>query len=127
MTPDLLAALLDDANHSPAHSVRAALARVDGQPHPRVAALTAHLRAVKHETWVAVTAAAGQAPPPDDAGLTRLMAWEVTAARALPPGALALPLGSTGPTVQDALLALVRHTVWHAGQIAALARRPLLV
>ncbi|PTA68951.1 hypothetical protein [Deinococcus arcticus] len=126
MTPDLLATLLDAANHAPTHSVRAALVRVDGQPHPRVAALSAHLRAVKYDGWARVAAVGGPVPP-EDAGLTRLMAWEVAAARALPPELLLRALVPAGPTVQDALMALARHTVWHAGQIAALARRPLVV
>ncbi|MBZ9749642.1 hypothetical protein K7W42_02065 [Deinococcus sp. HMF7604] len=128
MTPDLLATLLDEANQAPDHSVRAALARADGQPHPRIAALAAHLTAVKQDVWAAVSAVTGTTAPPADAGLTRLMTWEVGAVRALPLGSLSLSVNHAGATstVAELLRALARHTLWHAGQMAALANRPRL-
>lgn len=126
-----LATLLDEANHHPSHSVRAALAGVGGQPHPRVGWLTTHLAARKRACWAQVAAASGTPAPPDDAGLTRVMAWEVTAARALTPaqlgaavtpGEAGLDAGGPAVTVAELLRVNVRHTTWHAGQIAALAR-----
>lgn len=123
MTPGDLATLLDEANHDPWESVSAALARVDGQPHPRIGWLTTHLSATKREYWTRIAAATGAPAPPDDAGLTRLMRWEVEAARLLPEAALDVPLEHSGRalTVAALLRLNARHTAWHAGQIAALA------
>lgn len=122
-TPDELATLLDEANHDPWESVQAALALIDGQPHPRVGWLTTHLRATKHEYWTVIAAATGTPAPPDDAGLTRLMTWEVQAARSLRPEVLDVAVAHAGRTFTVAGLLRVnaRHTAWHAGQIAALA------
>ncbi|GGL84915.1 hypothetical protein GCM10010840_23510 [Deinococcus aerolatus] len=118
-----LAALLDEANHAPWESVRAALALIDGQPHPRVGWLTSHLTATKRDCWAQIAAATGAPAPDDAAGLTRLMAWEVDAARALSEEALhtRLTFSDGDMTVAEALRLNARHTAWHAGQIAALA------
>ena len=127
---DALATLLDEANQHPWESVRSALAGAEGQPHPRIAALASHLTATKRSYWTLISAAANVggntvSPPPDDAGLTRLMDWEVAAARALPESALSLLVTHSGTplTVSELLRLNARHTAWHAGQIAALARR----
>ena len=129
-SPAALATLLDEANHHPWDSVRSALAGADGQPHPRIAALASHLTATKRAYWTLIAAAAHAGaspvpPPPGDAGLTRLMEWEVAAARALPESALSLTVIHSGltVTVSELLRLNARHTAWHAGQIAALARR----
>ena len=121
-----LATLLDEANHAPWESVRAALGGVEGQPHPRIGWLTTHLTVTKREYWGLIAAATGAPTPPDEYGLTRLMAWEVEAARALDAGALARSVTHAGERLDVAgLLRLnARHTTWHAGQIAALADRP---
>lgn len=124
-----LSDLLDETNHDPHESVQAALDGVDGQPHPRVAALAAHLTATKRECWARIAAATGTPAPPDDAGLRRLMTWEVQAARALPPEALRTPVTHAGRTmtVEQLLRLNARHAAWHAGQIAALGEgRPRL-
>ncbi|ANE44994.1 hypothetical protein SU48_12795 [Deinococcus puniceus] len=126
-----MATLLEEANGHPWESVRSALAGAEGQPHPRIAALASHLTATKRAYWTLISAAAAHAEaipvphPPDDAGLTRLMEWEVAAARALPESALGLMVTHSGQTVtvSDLLRLNARHTAWHAGQIAALARR----
>lgn len=120
---DALAALLDEANHAPWESVRAALATIDGQPHPRVGWLTSHLTATKRDYWAQIAAATDTPAPDDAAGLTRLMAWEVDATRALNAGALQTRLTHSDEsiTVSEVLRLNARHTVWHAGQIAALA------
>jgi len=126
--------LLDEANHHPWESVRAALAGADGQPHPRIAALASHLSATKRQYWTLIAEAAqnegrnedAAVPfPPEDAGLTRLMDWEVAAARALPEEVLGLKVTHSGTSlsVSELLRLNARHTAWHAGQIAALARR----
>ncbi|UQN04921.1 DinB family protein [Deinococcus sp. QL22] len=127
---DALATLLDEANQHPWESVRSALAGAEGQPHPRIAALASHLTATKRAYWTLISGVASAGsntvpPPPGDAGLTRLMAWEVAAARALPESALSLLVTHSGTplTVSELLRLNARHTAWHAGQIAALARR----
>lgn len=128
-----LATLLDEANQHPWESVRSALAGADGQPHPRIAALASHLSATKRQYWTLIAEAARNEGnnedavpfPPEDAGLTRLMEWEVAAARALPEAVLTLNVTHSGTlmTVSELLRLNARHTAWHAGQIAALARR----
>lgn len=120
-----LALLLDEANHAPWESVRSALEGVEGQPHPRVGWLVSHLAQMKREYWTKVAQAAGSPPPPDDAGLTRLMAWEVEQARSLTDAQLARSVTHSGEvfTVSQLLRLNARHTAWHAGQIAALAGR----
>ena len=122
---DALATLLDEANQHPWESVRSALAGAEGQPHPRIAALASHLTATKRLYWTLISTVAAVPPPPDDAGLTRLMDWEVAAARALPESALSLLVTHSGTplTVSELLRLNARHTAWHAGQIAALTRR----
>lgn len=127
---DALATLLEEANQHPWDSVRSALADVEGQPHPRIAALASHLTATKRQYWTLIAAAANAGgntvpPPPDGAGLTRLMEWEVAAARALPESVLSLLVTHSGTplSVSELLRLNARHTAWHAGQIAALARR----
>ncbi|PNY80578.1 hypothetical protein [Deinococcus koreensis] len=123
MNPAELARLLDEANHDPWESVSAALARVDGQPHPRIGWLTTHLSATKREAWTRIAAATGAPAPPEDAGLTRLMRWEVGAAGLLPEAALDTTVEHSGRLMSVAALLRLnaRHTAWHAGQIAALA------
>ncbi|WP_135228027.1 hypothetical protein [Deinococcus fonticola] len=125
MTPEDLATLLDEANHHPWESVKAALSKVDGQPHPRIGWLTAHLAETKRRYWLLVAEVAGSRLPPDDAGLTRLMEWEIEAARELPAESLNLSTAYEGMewSVASLLRLNARHTAWHAGQIAALARR----
>lgn len=127
-SPSALATLLDEANHHPWESVRSALAGADGQPHSRIAALASHLSATKRTYWTLIAGAAAVPPPPDDAGLTRLMEWEVDAARALPESALALTVTHSGTSlsVSELLRLNARHTAWHAGQMAALAQRERL-
>jgi uncharacterized damage-inducible protein DinB len=121
---DALATLLDEANHAPWESVRAALTLIDGQPHPRVGWLTSHLSATKRDFWAQIAAATSTPAPDDAAGLSRLMAWEVDAARALDTDALQTRLTHSGQdmTVAELLRLNARHTAWHAGQIAALAK-----
>ncbi|MDL2343651.1 hypothetical protein QOL99_05735, partial [Deinococcus sp. MIMF12] len=60
-------------------------------------------------------------PPPDDAGLTRLAAWEAEAAARLTPEHLAVRVG--GRSVAELLLEHVREMLWTAGQIASAAGR----
>lgn len=124
-TPTQLAALLDEADHHPWESVQAALARVAGQPHPRIGWLTTHLAATKREYGTLIAAATATPAPPQDAGLSRLMAWEVDAARRLTPAHLEATLTHAGQsmTVAELLRLNARHSAWHAGQIAALAGR----
>ncbi|MHA0033658.1 hypothetical protein ACXXDK_01385 [Deinococcus sp. PESE-38] len=63
--------------------------------------------------------------PPDDAGLRRLMDWEVEQTRQLSPQQLSTELTYSEQvmTVAEVLRLNARHSVWHAGQLAALAGR----
>lgn len=125
LSPQALALLLDEANHAPQESVQSALAGLDGVQHHRVSGLISHLTQTKRASWAAVAAATGTVPPPDDAGLRRLMAWEVEQARQLSPEQLCAELTYSGQvmTVAELLRLNARHSVWHAGQLAALAGR----
>ena len=122
LTPADLARLLEGAHGGPDHSLRAALALVDGQPSPRVAGLVSRLTASKREVWGRISQATGVVMPPDDAGLTRLAEWEGEAVRALTAEALDTRLES-GSTVEEALLGHVREVVWTAGMIAVYGER----
>ncbi len=124
-TADQLAQLLHEANAHPWESVQAALDGIEGQPHPRVAWLTTHLSVTKREYAALIAAAAGAPTPPDDAGLSALMAWEVEAVLTLTPAQLAARLTHAGMdlSVADLIRLNARHTAWHAGQIAALKPR----
>ena len=118
-SPHDLSRLLADAQHGPHYSVRAALALADGQPSPRIAGLVAALTGSKRALWAGIAQVTGTAPPPPEAGLTRLSEWEVEAAAALTPGQLALRLG--GRRVGELLLEHTREVLWTAGKIAAAA------
>jgi len=121
LTPADLARLLEGAQQGPHYSVRAALALADGQPPPRIAALVAGLTARKRALWTAIAGVTRTPAPPDDAGLTRLAAWEREALLALRPEHLALRVD--GRTVADQVLEHMRETLWTAGQIAAHANQ----
>lgn len=121
LPPSDLARLLHDAQEGPHYSVRAALALADGQPSPRIAALVAGLTARKRALWADIAAATRTPAPPDDAGLTRLAAWEVQAAGALTSEHLRQRVG--GRSVGELLLEHTREALWTAGQIAAQASR----
>ncbi|OOV15268.1 hypothetical protein [Deinococcus sp. LM3] len=134
-TPDTLADLLDRANHDPDTGLRAALDSVQGQPHPRVAAIAAHLSAAKRDLWTRIAAATGTPAPPDDAGLTRLSDWEVGAAQALPAHTLTLTVPTADPDAAGGeppmtVAALIRLnaslTGSRAAQIRRLAQQPRL-
>lgn len=120
-----LALLLHEANFAPWESVQSALGMGDGATHPRVGWLTAHLTQTKRAYWAAIAGATGCPPSPDDAGLRRLMAWEVEQTRRLSPEQLSTELtySEQAMTVAELLRLNARHSVWHAGQLAALAGR----
>lgn len=123
MTPDDLATLLDEADHHPWESVRAARLTAAGETHPRVSWLVAHLTDTKRDSWTLIKDAAAVPGPPPGADPTGLMVWEVEAARALPAPALHLRLthAQASFTVAELLRLNPRHTARHAGQPAALA------
>ncbi|AAF11563.1 hypothetical protein [Deinococcus radiodurans] len=120
-----LALLLQEANSAPWESVQSALDMVDGATHPRIGWLTTHLTQTKRGYWAAIAGATGDLPPPDDAGLRRLMGWEVEQTRQLSPEQLSTELtySEQTMTVAELLRLNARHSVWHAGQLAALAGR----
>lgn len=124
LSPEVLALLLDEANHAPWESVQSALAGLEGVQHHRVGWLVSHLTQTKRAYWAAIAAVTTLEPPPGAAGLRDLMAWEVTQARRLTPEQLAALLTYSGAemTVAELLRLNARHSVWHAGQLAALGR-----
>ncbi|MEF2276684.1 hypothetical protein V3W47_00100 [Deinococcus sp. YIM 134068] len=122
LSPTDLARLLEGAHGGPNHSLRAALALVDGQPSPRVAGLVSRLTASKREVWHRVAHATGTLPPPDDAGLTRLSEWEGEAVLKLTPEQLGLWV-THGRTIEQVLLDHAREVVWTAGMIAVYGER----
>lgn len=124
LSSEALALLLDEANHAPWESVQSALAGLDGVRHHRVGWLVTHLTGTKRAYWAVIAAVTGVEPPPDAAALRDLMAWEVAQARRLTPEQLASPLTYSGTemTVAELLRLNARHSLWHAGQLAALGR-----
>ncbi|WP_424949972.1 hypothetical protein [Deinococcus sp.] len=125
--PDL-STLLHEANHAPWESLASALGMADGQPPPRVGRLVQHISVTKRGYWEAVAAAAGTPLPSPELNLDGLCVWEVERAALLEPEQLAAPLTYSGAqmSVAELLCLNARHTVWHAGQIAALCNGPRL-
>ncbi|PIG96166.1 hypothetical protein AMD26_018165 [Deinococcus sp. UR1] len=108
--------------------MRAALDSVQGQSHPRVAAIAAHLSAAKRDLWTRIAAATGTPVPPDDAGLTRLSNWEISAAQALPAHTLTLTVPTADPAAAGGeppmtVAALIRLNAALTGSRAAQVRR----
>ena len=142
----LISRLLDEANHAHWESLASALGMADGQPHPRVGRLVQHVSVTKRGYWEAIAAAVAsyqqsgpQQPqghpspdqalqPPPELDLNAVCLWEVQRAAALSDGQLATVLTYSGKqmSVADLLRLNARHTVWHAGQIAALSSGPKL-
>ena len=125
-TPAGLALLLQEANQDGWESLQAALATVQGQPAPRAGWLTQHLSVTKRGYWEALGAVLHTPLPPPDLDLDALCRWEPDAAARLTPAQLRTELSYSGRTLSVAALLRLnaRHTVWHAGQIAALGRVP---
>lgn len=132
MTPPLtapqLAFLLDEAFQADWESLRSALNTADGQPHPRIGWLTQHLSVTKRGYWRTLADVLHTLPAPPELDLDALCRWEVQVVAMLTPAQLETPLEYSGSpmTVADLLRVNIRHTVWHAGQIAALGRAPRL-
>ena len=132
----LMSQLLDEANHAHWESLASALGMADGQPHPRVGRLVQHVSVTKRGYWEAIAAAIAtpQQPPdqalqpPPELNLNEVCLWEVQRAAALSDGQLATALTYSGKqmSVSELLRLNARHTVWHAGQIAALSSGPKL-
>jgi uncharacterized damage-inducible protein DinB len=120
-----LALLLQEANHADWESLNSALKLADGQPHPRVGWLVQHISVTKRDYWKAVSAVLNTQGPPPELNLDALSVWEVEQAAALSPEQLSAQLqpaySDETKTVADILRLNARHTVWHAGQIAALS------
>lgn len=131
--PATLSALLSRVNHDPQEGLQAALDAVDGQPHPRVAAIAAHLSATKRDLWTRIAQATGTAAPPDDAGLHTLLHWEEAAAAALSAAQLDVTVPPTDPgtaggeppmTVAALLRLNAALTTGRAAQIRRLGQQP---
>ncbi len=132
-TDPTLSALLRRVNHDPAQGLQAALDAVSGQPHPRVAAIAAHLSATKRDLWTRIAHATGTPTPPDDAGLHTLLTWEEEACDALsaaqldvtvPPADPASAGGEPPMTVAALLRLNAALTTGRAAQIRRLAAQP---
>ncbi len=135
-TGALVSQLLDEANHAHWESLASALGMADGQPHPRVGRLVQHVSVTKRGYWEAIAAAIAtprQSPaqafqPPPELNLNAVCLWEVGRAAALCAEELQTTLTYSGKqmSVSELLRLNARHTVWHAGQIAALCSGPKL-
>ena len=128
MTGPELSELLREANHADWDSLASALKLADGQPPPRVGWLAQHISVSKRGYWDAIAAVLKTPAPPPELNLDGLCDWEVEQAALLEGDLLAAPLTYSGAqmTVAELLRLNARHTVWHAGQIAALCRSPRL-
>ena len=128
MTGADLALLLSEANRADWNSLASALGLADGQPPPRVGALVQHLSVTKRGHWEAVSGVLGLPAVPPELNLDGVCLWEVERAAALSPEQLATELEYAGKrlSVAELLRLNARHTVWHAGQIAALCSGPRL-
>ncbi len=139
----LVSRLLDEANHAHWESLASALGMADGQPHPRVGRLVQHVSVTKRGYWEAIAAvmamprqpqgqpSPGQSlsdQPPPELDLNAVCLWEVQRAAALSDEQLQTTLTYSGKqmSVAELLRLNARHTVWHAGQIAALCSGPKL-
>ena len=144
----LASQLLDEANHARWESLASALGMADGQPHPRVGRLVQHVSVSKRGYWEAIAAAIATPrqpsdqpspdqlfsdqlfsdQPPPELNLNGVCLWEVQRAAALSDEQLATVLTYSGRqmSVSELLRLNARHTVWHAGQIAALSSGPKL-
>ncbi len=128
MTGPELAGLLQEASFGEWESLQSALKRADGQPPPRVGWLVTHLSVTKREYWKLVRGALGTPSPPPELDLAGLCRWELETTSGLEAGQLDTMLLHSGRalTVAGLLRLNARHTVWHAGQIAALCSGPRL-
>ena len=137
----LVSQLLDEANHARWESLASALGMADGQPHPRVGRLVQHVSVTKRGYWEAIAAvltgpqqSGPRQPsdhalqPPPELDLNAVCLWEVQRAAVLSGEELQTTLTYSGKqmSVADLLRLNARHTVWHAGQIAALCSGPKL-
>ena len=139
----LASQLLDEANHARWESLASALGMADGQPHPRVGRLVQHVSVSKRGYWEAIAAAIATSrqpsdqpspdqlssdQPPPELNLNGVCLWEVQRAAALSDEQLTTVLTYSGRqmSVTELLRLNARHTVWHAGQIAALSSGPKL-
>ncbi len=128
MTAADLALLLSEANRADWESLASALALADGQPPPRVGALVQHVSVTKRGYWEAVSGVLGLPGVPPELNLDGVCRWEVEQAGTLSSVQLETTLDYSGTrlSVAELLRLNARHTVWHAGQIAALCGRPRL-
>ncbi|MFC4455956.1 hypothetical protein [Deinococcus sonorensis] len=126
MTGEDLALLLDESARDDEASLGAALHRAEGQVPPRVAWLVTHLSVVKREYWTALHAVLDTPLPAPELNLSALCEWEGRTVRTLSAAQLEQTLSHAGRTLTVAALLRLnaRHTVWHAGQIAALSNGP---
>lgn len=128
MTGAQLATLLREASFDEWESLQSALKLADGQPPPRVGWLVTHLSVTKREYWELIRGALGTPSPPPELNLDGLCRWELETTSGLDVGQLDTTLLHSGRalTVDELLRLNARHTVWHAGQIAALCSGPRL-
>ncbi|WP_420597323.1 hypothetical protein [Deinococcus sp.] len=93
-------------------------------PSGRAAWLLEHLRDTKLEIWTLIALATGK-PPPPELPLAELCDWEVQTVQSLSGEERQRSVVHSGRTfdVSGLLCQSARHTVWHAGQLAALLAR----
>lgn len=118
------AELLQDANFDAWESIHSALKMLLERPPEHARWLVQHILEMKLEYASLITGALSRPNLPDLA-LPALMTWEVEEAKTLTPGDLEtrLQYGRRTMTVAEVLSLNIRHSVWHAGQLAAFLPR----
>lgn len=117
-------ALLSEANADTWESLGAAMNGLES-PSGRAVWLLEHLHDTKREIWTLIAAVTGR-PSPPELPLLELCDWEVKAAGLLTDEQWRQSVVHSGRTfdVSGLVRQSARHTVWHAGQLAALLASP---
>ncbi len=119
----IYAELLQAANFDAWESVQRALDKMPDDPPERAQWLEQHILATKLEYAALITQALSWPSPPENLSrdLSALMTWEVEEVAALTPDNLEVELqyGQRKMTIGEVVSLNIRHSVWHAGQLAA--------
>lgn len=118
---------LQAANFDPWESVQSVLEKLPESPPEHARWLVRHILETKLEYASLIAGALSRCGPPEGitSDLSSIMAWEVREAETLTPTDLTQPLRycQRTMTVGEVLSLNARHSVWHAGQLAALLGR----
>lgn len=116
--------MLQAANFDAWESVQSVLDKMPGTPPEHAQWLEQHILETKLE-YARLIAGALSRPNPPEYDLPALMTWEVEEAKTLSPDDLNVNLqySQRTMTVREVLSFNIRHSIWHAGQLAALLAR----